>query len=63
MLGRRKVVRSLISVACEGGLDSHTTDELLQLVKLTDDRAHLWCACQRSVWAEIARRGGIPFKT
>jgi hypothetical protein len=36
-----------------------TTAELLQLVKLTDDRANLWCFCQRAVWSEIARRGGV----
>ncbi len=36
-----------------------TTDELLQLVKLTDDKDILICACQRAIWAEIGRRGGV----
>jgi hypothetical protein len=40
-------------------LDAYTTGELLQLVKFTDDRAILWCPRQRTIWAEIARRGGI----
>jgi hypothetical protein len=40
-------------------LDAYTTDELLALVKSTDDRANLFCPRQRTIWAEIARRGGI----
>ena len=64
MLGRiRKTVPSRLSVACAGGLDNQTTAELLALVKCTDDRDNLWRPCQRAVWAEIGRRGGIPFKT